>query len=76
MKKIIFKQETAKTIRGFSRWINPIMKGYLMKCCDCGLTHEFEFRVAVESNVKGKKWYTKIDDPAFKVEFRCKRTKY
>lgn len=26
-------------------WIQPISRGYRTKCCDCGLIHEFVFRV-------------------------------
>jgi hypothetical protein len=34
---------------GWTVWIQPLMKGYRMACCDCGLVHELVFRV-----VKGK----------------------
>lgn len=30
---------------GWSRWVQPIVKGYKMACCDCGLVHTMEFRV-------------------------------
>ena len=30
---------------GWSEWQQPIMKGYRMQCCDCGLVHEVEFEV-------------------------------
>ena len=26
-------------------WVQPVRKGYLMKCCDCGLIHRMDFRV-------------------------------
>ena len=26
-------------------WIQPIRKGYKMKCCDCGLVHILNFRI-------------------------------
>lgn len=26
-------------------WIQPIRKGYLMACCDCGLVHRMDFRI-------------------------------
>jgi len=26
-------------------WIQPIKKGYLMACCDCGLVHKMDFRI-------------------------------
>lgn len=27
-------------------WIQPIRKGYKLACCDCGLVHKMNFRVA------------------------------
>ncbi len=24
-------------------WVHPVRRGYLMKCCDCGLVHRFNF---------------------------------
>lgn len=26
-------------------WVRPVMKGYRMKCCDCGLVHIINFKV-------------------------------
>lgn len=26
-------------------WIQPIRKGYRVKCCDCSLVHKIDFRV-------------------------------
>jgi hypothetical protein len=26
-------------------WIQPVMKGYRVECCDCGLAHEVDFRI-------------------------------
>jgi hypothetical protein len=26
-------------------WIQPIRRGYKMRCCDCGLAHRLDFRV-------------------------------
>jgi hypothetical protein len=39
-----FKQEFADE-SGWSRWIQPIRKGYRLGCCDCGLVHTMEFRI-------------------------------
>jgi hypothetical protein len=52
-----FTQEYAVD-NGWSDWIYPVMKGYKMACCDCGLVHDLEFRI-VEN---GKR-----------VEFRARR---
>jgi len=30
---------------GRGEWQQPIEKGYLMKCCDCGLVHSVDFRL-------------------------------
>ena len=26
-------------------WVQPIRKGYMMACCDCGLVHRMDFRI-------------------------------
>jgi hypothetical protein len=26
-------------------WVRPVMEGYKMSCCDCGLVHTFNFSV-------------------------------
>lgn len=75
-KKPRFEQVTTKTPRSWSEWLMPKMKGYLLKCCDCGLTHELQFRVVVLSKHKKQRWATILEDPAIQVEFRAKRTKY
>lgn len=30
---------------GWCDWAQPVIKGYRMSCCDCGLVHEMEFRL-------------------------------
>lgn len=40
-----FHRPRAVGPRGFTRWIQPNMKRYMLECCDCGLVHEFQFRV-------------------------------
>ena len=30
---------------GWSRWIQPVRKGYKMACCDCCLVHILDFRI-------------------------------
>lgn len=35
-------------------WVQPVRRGYLMKCCDCGLVHEIDFRLVKYSNGKRK----------------------
>ena len=31
--------------RGWTRWVKPTMRGYLMVCCDCGLHHWMDFAI-------------------------------
>lgn len=26
-------------------WVQPIRKGYKLRCCDCGLVHRLDFRI-------------------------------
>lgn len=28
-----------------NEWIQPVMKGYRLGCCDCGLVHDMDFRI-------------------------------
>lgn len=35
-------------------WIQPVRKGYRMKCCDCGLVHIFNFRLIKDSIGRAK----------------------
>lgn len=59
---------------GWSDWQQPIMKGYRMQCCDCGLVHEMEFRALEQLEPAG-------DDDTWaarpvkngRVEFRARR---
>ena len=37
---------------GWSEWVYPEPNGYLMKCCDCGLVHEVQFKTFVETKQK------------------------
>ncbi len=36
---MVFRQNKA------GEWIMPIMSGYKMACCDCGLVHQIDFAV-------------------------------
>ena len=36
-------------------WEKPVMKGYKMACCDCGLVHTMEFRV-VNGEIEMRGW--------------------
>ena len=31
-------------------WVQPVRRGYKMACCDCGLVHVLDFRLAKKRN--------------------------
>lgn len=45
MGRTITKYKKAKD----GEWIQPIIKGYQLECCGCGLIHTIDFRI-----IKGK----------------------
>src|SRR3990167_366674 len=49
-------------------WVQPTMKNYLMACCDCGLIHKLNFRIAL-----GKE--TTVVGPPPVVQFQAFRHK-
>jgi hypothetical protein len=33
-------------------WVRPVMTGYIMECCGCGLQHRMDFRVTPERGLE------------------------
>lgn len=64
--------QPAVTPDGFCEWVCPLPKGYLMQCCDCGLVHEAEFRVA-RYEPRPSENFKVSDDPDLQVQFRMRR---
>jgi hypothetical protein len=60
---------------GWSDWDTPIMRGYKMACCDCGLVHDMEFRVLKVTKDNGDgTWECKpLDTQKYRIELRAKR---
>lgn len=61
---------------GWSEWVEPVMHGYLMQCCDCGLIHEMQFKVfeqATPADERGE-WKAKLVKNG-RVSFRARRWK-
>lgn len=69
-----FKVETEME-DGWSRWVQPIMSGYKMACCDCGLVHNMEFQVleVLRKNKDGTWKAVALDPVRYRVEFRARR---
>ena len=60
---------------GWSEWQLPIMRGYRMQCCDCGLIHDAEFKATkvLESKPDGSHDCEDLDIHAYRVAFRMRR---
>ena len=54
----------------WSDWVNPNNHSYMMKCCDCGLVHEMQFKVAKYSDGDECDF---VDDPDLQPVFRARR---
>lgn len=72
------KYDEPQTLPGsiWTDWINPIMTGYKLRCCDCGLVHKMEFvamKVTQGSPYKGKYQIHKLPKKKFRVHFRVAR---
>lgn len=58
---------------GWSHWQAPIMKGYLIKCCGCGLVHEMEFAVVKGSKPNKQGWVKGEEVEGGRVLMRARR---
>jgi hypothetical protein len=58
----------------WSEWVCPDPKGYLMKCCDCGLVHEAEFGVVRYKSETEREDCDRVDDPNLQAVFRMRRS--
>ncbi len=60
---------------GYTRWITPVMDGYKMACCDCGLVHDVDFRAVKAGRTKADGTFsiTQIGKVRYRVALRVKR---
>jgi hypothetical protein len=62
---------------GWTEWVNPVMRRYFMRCCDCGLVHEMQFRVIAQTSKTRKDgtWdsATPPKTPTLRASFRARR---
>ena len=59
---------------GWSEWVCPDPKNYLIKCCDCGLVHEAEFGVVRYKSETERDDCDVVDDPNLQAVFRMRRS--
>lgn len=58
---------------GWSEWIRPKRRGYLMGCCDCGLIHEMDFAVVERVPFKSGQYTNFRPVRGADVVFRARR---
>ena len=59
---------------GWSDFVCPDPKSYLMKCCDCGLVHEAQFKVVRYKSETEREDCEPVDDPNLQAVFRMRRS--
>ena len=68
---VALKDVTFKQVHS-SAWETPIMGGYLLQCCDCGLVHKMDFRVIKRHGSKKRRLAT-VQGSMYKVQYRAYR---
>ena len=58
----------------WSEWVCPDPDGYLMKCCDCKLVHEAQFKVVRYKSETERDDCDVVDDPNLQAVFRMRRS--
>jgi len=59
---------------GWCEWIYPSeKKNYLMKCCDCGLVHEVQFKTFAEHHQKRGTFQITVLPWPIRAMFRARR---
>lgn len=60
---------------GWCDWVTPIMDGYRMSCCDCGLVHDMQFTaLRKKKDLPDGAWAaTPLDIDRYRVQFRARR---
>ena len=60
---------------GWTDWQTPVMRGYRLGCCDCGLVHDIDFRVVriVRRRRNGVKEGEVLSSKDYQIGFRVRR---
>jgi hypothetical protein len=69
-----FQEPKAKE-SGWTTWQCPVMRGYKLACCDCGLVHGMDFRIGrvVKRYKDGRIKIEFLSKKKYRVEFRVCR---
>jgi hypothetical protein len=66
-----FTKHEVDSADAWSEWVCPAPKQYFMKCCDCGLVHEMQFKIAKYSEGDECEF---VADADLQAVFRARRT--
>jgi hypothetical protein len=66
-----FISHEVESPNAWSKWVCPKPEQYFMKCCDCGLVHEMQFKVAKYSEGDECEF---VADANLQAVFRARRT--
>lgn len=69
-----FTKHEVENADDWSDWVCPDPKSYLMKCCDCGLVHEAQFKVVRYKSEDEREDCDMVDDPNVQAVFRMRRS--
>lgn len=60
---------------GWSDWITPVMDGYKMTCCDCGLVHNMKFQaLEVTKRHSDGSWEAdELDTDKYHIQLKASR---
>lgn len=47
--------------KGWTDWIQPKKRGFVLACCDCGLSHRLQFRIVHKGKRQGIQFRAKRD---------------
>jgi hypothetical protein len=66
-----FVKHEVESVHDWSDWVCPNPEQYFMKCCDCGLVHEMQFKVA---KYKLGNECEFVEDTNLQAVFKARRT--
>ena len=69
-----FIKHAVENAEDWSEWVCPDPQSYLMKCCDCGLVHEMQFKVVRYKSKDEREECDVVGDPNLQAVFRMRRS--
>ncbi|MCK9598033.1 MAG: hypothetical protein M0R06_03265 [Sphaerochaeta sp.] len=64
---VITTADTHFTRHRAGTWVQPVMRGYRMQCCQCGAVHRLNFRIGVDKDGRER-----VQFQAFRAKTKAK----